>query len=1348
MDKARSILSDITVHSKYAKYVPAEQRREVWEEIVGRNFNMHFNKFKHLGDEFITEMTDAYSYVLSKKVLPSMRSLQFSSKPIELSPNRQFNCCYLPIDDISSFSEIMFLLLGGTGVGYSVQIHDIEKLPELVGPKKRTRRYLIGDSIEGWADAVKILIESYFLNKSDPIYDYRDIRPKGSHLITSGGKAPGAQPLKDCIHNIRKVLDAALVNRDSSTQCTSIEVHDMICYIADAVLSGGIRRAALISLFSFDDNEMLECKFGKWWELNPQRARANNSAVALRNKIRKKTFFEFFERVRASNSGEPSIYFTNDKSYGTNPSLRKGTKVLTDNGIFPIDSLEDRSFLVPNLHGNWSEARCWKSGKDIPLWKLTLDDDSVYYSSPQHEWPIYVNGRYVKCSSKELQKGDLLPINVFNRNKLHNGTKGTEDLGFLIGWLYGDGCLTKRSDTGKYVASFVVSKKEKDDVLKKLLNIIEDIDGISRNPIERESTFEFQVGSPKFINYIMNDFGVNKKEHGLPKQLWSEWSDRMIRGFIDGIFSSDGHVPKDSHGISLVSSKHKLTYDIKELLGFYGIKTKVYTKTIKNPMFPNKKQYNKNYTYYSLRTTLAGRIKFSELFTLSVMYKQNVLKTKILGNKNNINQNFMKLKSIELTTLKEDVWDISVKDDTHCFHLPTVTTGNCCEVALKPFQMCNLTTINVSDVTTQEDMNARAKAATVIGTIQASYTDFHYLRDIWKKTTEKEALLGVSMTGISSGGILDLNLKEAAKIVIETNRYIAGLIGINAAARLTCIKPEGCQKKETIVSTKDGILSLEELGDINSEEVWSDHNIDIYTDAGIKNSTKFYKNGKAKTKKILTDGGIELESTYNHMYRVLTEEGNYIWTRADELEEGMVLPYSVGEYNGGSIQPLTRISPINSNQKIIKQPLNISNDLAWFLGLYFGDGSNHKKGIRIHGNFHEQKGFDKLTEIVNTLFDLSPKLLRHTANDGRCSIYINSTMLLSFLSANGLLKNKSYEIEIPEIIRRSPKDIIESFIDGYATADGCTKSKTRSFCTTSKTMADQLVVVLRSIGKDCKMRLMSPTETSFGSKMRYWIQERKGRLGELSKIRNYMMKAYADLSEKGLHNLSIDTIISISDGECETYDIKVNDDSHTYLANSYVSHNTASLVVGSSSGIHAWHSPYYIRRMRFNKNEPIHKYLKRAIPDLLEDEVLKPELETVLSVPVKAPEGSIFRTEPALELLERGKFIYDNWVTPGHISGQNTHNVSITVSVKENEWTEVGVWMWENRHSYNGIALLPYDGGTYTQAPFEECTEEVYNELFEKVRNIDLTKVKEEDDNTNHKEQIACGGSGCTITQL
>jgi ribonucleoside-diphosphate reductase alpha chain len=427
MKISNQILSEITVYMKYAKYLPELNRRETWEELVTRNKEMHIKKYPKLKDQ----IESAYQFVYDKKVLPSMRSLQFGGKPIEISPNRIYNCAYLPIDDYRAFAEAMFLLLGGTGVGYSVQKHHVDALPEIRKPNtKRTRRYLIADSIEGWADAVKVLVKSYFEGGTSYSFDFSDIRAKGARLVTSGGKAPGPQPLKECLIKLQGILDA----KEDGDKLSPIEVHDMVCHVADAVLAGGIRRAALISLFSADDEEMIACKSGNWWEINPQRGRANNSAVLIRHKVTKEFFMDLWKRVELSNAGEPGIYLSNDKDWGTNP---------------------------------------------------------------------------------------------------------------------------------------------------------------------------------------------------------------------------------------------------------------------------------------------------------------------------------------------------------------------CCEIALRPFQFCNLCEVNASDIESQEDLMARVRAAAFIGTLQAGYTDFHYLRPVWKRTTEKDALIGVSMTGIGSGTVLGYDMKSAAKAVKEENARVAELIGINRSARTTTVKPAG-----------------------------------------------------------------------------------------------------------------------------------------------------------------------------------------------------------------------------------------------------------------------------------------------------------------------------------------------------------------------------------------------------------------------------------------------------------------------------------------------------------------------------------------------------------------------------
>ena len=529
MSISRKILSDITVHMKYGRYIPELKRRETWDEIVTRNMEMHIKKYP----EIEKEIRENYEYVFNKQVLPSMRSLQFGGKPIEISPNRLYNCSYLPIDDWRAFSETMFLLLGGTGVGYSVQKHHVEQLPEIRKPSpKRTRRYLVADSIEGWADAIKLLMKSYFgMNTSKPIFDYSDIRQKGAELVTSGGKAPGPQPLKNCIHNIKSILN----KKEDGDKLTPLETHDIICHIADAVLAGGIRRAALISLFSLDDEEMLSCKFGNWWELNPQRGRANNSATILRHKITEDKFKELWSKIEASNSGEPGVFFTNDKDVGTNP---------------------------------------------------------------------------------------------------------------------------------------------------------------------------------------------------------------------------------------------------------------------------------------------------------------------------------------------------------------------CAEISLKANGFCNLTEVNVTVVESQEQLNKLVKAASFIGTLQAGYTDFHYLRDIWKRNAEKEALLGVSMTGIASGAVLPYDLKEASAVVVQENIRVAELIGINPAARTTSVKPSGCLLPNTPIKTNVGIKTIDEIFNINGydlnefkckRDIWLEpvEKVKIFNENNEQELiSKLYVNGEEDIYEIEFEDGLIIGVTGNHKFK--TSNG---WKRADELND-------------------------------------------------------------------------------------------------------------------------------------------------------------------------------------------------------------------------------------------------------------------------------------------------------------------------------------------------------------------------------------------------------------------------------------------------------------------------------
>ena len=309
MNNSNKLLSDIVAFRTYAKFLSHAGRRESLSETINRNMNMHLDRYPKLSKD----ITKAYTYVHDSKVMPSMRALQFSGEAITKNNARQYNCSFTNIDNVRVFGEILYLLLSGVGVGFSVQKEHIKNLPKIKQPKE-TGFFLAQDSIMGWAQCVDLLMDAYFYGRVKHRFDFSDIRPKGSYLVTTGAKAPGPEPLKKMLEMVEERLKIAI-----GRQLKAIELHDIICIISDSVLAGGIRRAALISLFDRDDTEMLKCKSGEWWNNTPWRARANNSAVLPRNEVTKDEFYEIFKICKESGSGEPGFSWTNNQNMGFNP---------------------------------------------------------------------------------------------------------------------------------------------------------------------------------------------------------------------------------------------------------------------------------------------------------------------------------------------------------------------------------------------------------------------------------------------------------------------------------------------------------------------------------------------------------------------------------------------------------------------------------------------------------------------------------------------------------------------------------------------------------------------------------------------------------------------------------------------------------------------------------------------------------------------------------------------------------------------------------------------------------------------------------------------------------------------
>lgn len=943
MELSQKVLSDLIVFLKYSKHLEDKKRRETWSEIIDRNKAMHIKKFPLLK----SEIESSFQFVYDKKILPSMRALQFGGKPIVLSPNRSYNCAYAPIDSWEIFHEIMFLLLGGTGFGYSVQKHHVAKLPAVKKPTKRTRRYLINDSIEGWADAVKVLMRAYFFGESDPIFDFSDIREKGTLLKTSGGKAPGPQPLKDCIHNIRKILDAKV----AGDNLTPLEAHDVICHIASAVLSGGIRRSALIALFSFDDEAMLTCKFGNWSELNPQRGRANNSVVVLRHKIRKGKFLELWKKVEASGSGEPGIFFSNTTEMGLNPCQPSWATLLTPNGISQLKDINIGDTVWSGKQ--WTKViNKWSTGVK-PVYGYHTKA-GVFFGTENHR--IVSEGEKIEAQFAES-------IDASSGQLVSNRPLNIQDI--MDGIVLGDGSVHKASNSLRILH---IGQDDKDYLDSEIASLIKEYrPGIQETAWEIDTTISVAELPKTYLRSVPDRFRIGADAS-------------VMRGFLRGLYSANGSIV--ANRVALAASSKKVILQVQEMLSAIGIRSYYTTNKSKDILFSNgtytcKESYDLNIS--------TDRDKFAELIGFIQRYKTEKLNS-LLANLYSSKYAFKRIKTTydivdREYVSTEEVFDLTVEADEHTYWTGGLLVSNCAEVSLKANQFCNLSSVNVSDVHSQEELEERAKAAAFIGTLQAGYTDFHYLRDTWKETTEKEALIGVSMTGIASGGVLKLDLKKAAKVVKAENRRVAKLIGINPAARTTVVKPEG----------------------------------------------------------------------------------------------------------------------------------------------------------------------------------------------------------------------------------------------------------------------------------------------------------------------------------------------------------------------------TASLVLGTSSGIHSWHSPYYVRRVTVNKAEPIYDYLSSKLPDLVEDDFFKPEQEAKIMIPIKAPDGAIFRDESSLQLLDRIKHVFLNWVKPGHRNGQNTNNVSATVSVKSNEWKEVGEWMWANKKNYNALSVLPFDGGTYVQAPYTECTKDEYEALLSKVKDIHLDKIKEFKDMTDLQGETACSAGGCEV---
>ena len=393
MIDSRKEIGDYIFVSKYARTVNG--KKETWNESVDRVMDMHY---RHLADDMAIKEgnekgIDSYLKFAERLyrdqvILGAQRALQYGGDSLLKNHSRNFNCTGSYIDRIEFFQELMHLLLCGAGAGYSVQRVHTEKLPKLKGVDEKSDpvNIVIDDSIEGWAFAVGEVVKVHYLNLPSINFDYSLIRPKGS-FISGGFRAPGPEPLKKCIEKLNKVL-----RRIKGRKATPFELHRMACIIADAVISGGIRRSALLCQFDADDEEMLNCKTGNWFSEYPELARANNSAVILPN-TPKETYDKIFESIKEF--GEPGLVFLSHKDVVYNPCCFTGDmRLLTGSGHMKFSDLvsfthkkDDYCLTLINKDGERKRGRVWSVGYKHVI-RLTFDNGRKVECTPDHRFML------------------------------------------------------------------------------------------------------------------------------------------------------------------------------------------------------------------------------------------------------------------------------------------------------------------------------------------------------------------------------------------------------------------------------------------------------------------------------------------------------------------------------------------------------------------------------------------------------------------------------------------------------------------------------------------------------------------------------------------------------------------------------------------------------------------------------------------------------------------------------------------------------------------------------------------------------------------------------------------------
>lgn len=808
-----TVLQQFQFFDKYSRFDIDKGRRETWTETVDRtvNFLRKLSEDK-LGDKVYDEIKQG---ILNMEVMPSMRLLATAGPAAERNNIAIYNCSFITVDKISRFADAVYILMSGTGMGFSVERRYTEQLPEIAAEWHNDPDiYVVDDSSEGWANAVQHGVSNW-CRGINTNFDFSQIRPEGTPLKTKGGRASGPESLKSLMEFLHRYIFNA-----AGRKLTSIELHDMMCKVGEVIVSGGHRRSALISLFDFDDEAMMNAKEGDFWVQHPERWNANNSAV-VPGDISKLDLAKFMLKVLDGGSGEPGIFIRDNASsskpsrraesaWGVNPSLAAGTRVWTTKGVFPIEVLEDKRFRVKTHTGDVAPAHCIKSGENKRLYEIGLQGGHSYFATPEHKWPVIdKNGEVTATRTDELSKGDRF---ILPELGIEWDGDGDYNTGFFLGWLYADGYVRKSQKSPNTVKFGLAMSQEdyNEPIIRgRLIGTLADV-GSTAKFVKQE-----QPGSLKPM-YVLATSNATVKEvlqprnksEGFPNWIWAGASREFLRGMVDGLFSADGHVSVNSNGkitLGFTSAHKKLAYDLSDVLGMFGIRSTISYSEVdsENVSFPNGKTYEGK-VYHSYRLVVSKKhdlARFRATFRLSHTRKDKALRVKA----HDSNGEYVKIAFVKQTDRYEDVWDVSVDHEDHSFALLHAQTGNCAEIILRPNEFCNLTSVVVRPDDDFASLMRKSRLATILGTIQAKADRFPIIDEEFKHNSEEERLIGVDLNGQLDNEVVRRPgvLAALKHVVVKTNKVYAKKLGIAQAAATTTVKPSG--NSSQLLNTASGI---------------------------------------------------------------------------------------------------------------------------------------------------------------------------------------------------------------------------------------------------------------------------------------------------------------------------------------------------------------------------------------------------------------------------------------------------------------------------------------------------------------------------------------------------------------